>query len=91
MNAYDYESGGLNYTQITELYGTDKYNLSPRFQHYCYSYPTTLPKSDDVTWLPYVATPIYILDMEREKEINVGPSWSFPDLSAGECVLDSTW
>ena len=29
--------------------------------------------------------------MEREKEINAGPSWPFPDLSAGECVIDQTF
>ena len=30
---------------------------------------------------------IYFIDLEREKEIEVGTSWPYPDLKLGECVL----
>ena len=69
MNNYDYARNLMNYTQIEHLYGTEEYNLSPRFGS-----SISIPSSD--TNVGHV----FWIDLEREAEISVGVSWPYPDL-----------
>ena len=82
MNHYDYPLGAFNYTQITELYGYT-YNLSPRWHMWQTTYDYSTPSSDGATMLPSGRSWINFIDLEREKELEIGTDWPYPDLKLG--------
>ena len=88
MNKLNYVDYFLNYTQILDLYD-DKYNLSPR-SHYLFIEPTESSMvSQDAKVISGVTGFVYFIDLEQEKDISLGPSWPYPDMTTDECVLTS--
>ena len=45
--------------------------------------------SQDAKVISGVTGFVYFIDLEQEKDISLGPSWPYPDMTTDECVLTS--
>ena len=79
MNEVVDQARGFNFTQIETLYGQDEYNLAPRMHIVTSSSDQRVDNGSDAQ--------IYFIDLAKEKEINVGVDWPYPDLAESKCVL----
>ena len=81
MNHFDWPLGAFNYTQITKLYD-DTYNLSPRW-HMWQKTDEESTSPTDAIMLPATRSFINFIDLEREKNLQIGTDWQYPDLKLG--------
>ena len=79
LNFYSDTERFLDYRQVVDNFGEETYNLAPRF-HMC-----------DIDVSRVYNGCIMALDTEREKAIDLGVSYPFASLSAGECVVSSQY
>ena len=88
LNTYASYSYFFNYTQVKRVYGDNTYNLAPRMQ---LSSGGWEPEWVQNTTFLLPNASIYIIDLKREDEINVGVFWKYKDLAGDECVLTADY
>ena len=74
----------MNYTRVKELYGTDKFNIAPRY-HKCFTQIKEFPIEGEH------GINLMMWDTDREREINIGTSYPFDALKKQECILASSY